>query len=325
MKHSCKELKEKITKEFLIEEHYNKEKPPKQIAKEIGCDYTTILNYMDGFNISLVDWYTKKWEGVLTKDFLFRNYTIKKLSPVVIAKNVGLGCTAGIIRKYLIIYEIPLRNFKNRVIDYKIVGEKVSKTLKGRIGPFLNHRHTKEAREKISKSKLNKKQSKEHVEKRRKALLGYIFSQERNRKVGLANRIKNKGKKKPPRTKNHIQNLLKSICILPNKFEIKCMAYLDRMYPNKFKYTGNGSFLVDSCSPDAYSEELNTVCLFQGDYFHCNPKKYKGNYYNQMVKKTAQEIWDKDNQVIKTFKKEGYKVVIIWEGEIKELLKEGIK
>lgn len=56
---------------------------------------------------------------------------------------------------------------------------------------------------------------------------------------------------------------------------------------------------------------------FFGDYYHCNPKKYKPDFYNHCAKKTAQEIWNKDAERTARLEHEGYIVKIVWESDYK--------
>ena len=55
-----------------------------------------------------------------------------------------------------------------------------------------------------------------------------------------------------------------------------------------------------------------------GDFFHANPIKYKADDIIPLprIKKTAQELWDKDERKKKIAEKFGYQVVYIWENEI---------
>lgn len=39
--------------------------------------------------------------------------------------------------------------------------------------------------------------------------------------------------------------------------------------------------------------------------------------YNKMLKKTAQEIWVRDNRILEIIKKSGYKTIIIWESDLR--------
>lgn len=70
----------------------------------------------------------------------------------------------------------------------------------------------------------------------------------------------------------------------------------------------------------------NKIIEFYGDYWHANPEKYDINKQFQFPRgrKSAQDIWDKDNERIEHFKKMGYEVLIIWESEYNED-KEGIR
>lgn len=57
----------------------------------------------------------------------------------------------------------------------------------------------------------------------------------------------------------------------------------------------------------------NNIIEYFGDYWHCNPNKYKSDYYHKLIKMTAQEIWDKDNKKIKWLEDKGFNVKIVWE------------
>lgn len=57
-----------------------------------------------------------------------------------------------------------------------------------------------------------------------------------------------------------------------------------------------------------------------GDYWHCNPKIYQPTYYNKSLKLTAAQKWQSDFKKIQTLKNSGYKVLVLWESDIKECL-----
>lgn len=94
------------------------------------------------------------------------------------------------------------------------------------------------------------------------------------------------------------------------------MKYLNKLYPEKFKFCGDGSCSAGRKSADAYSEELNTAVLFHGVYWHCKPGIYKADFFHPQIKKTAQEIWNYDTKVKTNLEKLGYKVIILWEDEL---------
>ena len=53
-----------------------------------------------------------------------------------------------------------------------------------------------------------------------------------------------------------------------------------------------------------------------GDFWHCNPHQYTSSYFNRGKKKTAEEIWERDNQRKEQFQKMGYKFLCLWESDI---------
>jgi len=58
-----------------------------------------------------------------------------------------------------------------------------------------------------------------------------------------------------------------------------------------------------------------------GDFWHCNPHQYTSSYFNRGKKKTAEEIWERDNQRKEQFQKMGYKFLCLWESDIRNNLK----
>lgn len=64
---------------------------------------------------------------------------------------------------------------------------------------------------------------------------------------------------------------------------------------------------------DLINLKNNKIIEFFGDYWHCNPLKYSGDYLNKNNNKTAIEIWDYDKNKIQQLNDYGYQVLIIWE------------
>jgi len=58
-----------------------------------------------------------------------------------------------------------------------------------------------------------------------------------------------------------------------------------------------------------------------GDYWHCNPQKYGATYYNRVKRKTAAEIWERDEERKKRFEELGYTFVYLWEHDIRNNFK----
>ena len=99
----------------------------------------------------------------------------------------------------------------------------------------------------------------------------------------------------------------------------------------KLNYKPIGSFSVDKYVCDIYIKELNLIIEFNGDYWHCNPKKYDEDYFHPHKKKTAKEIWNEDKIRVDNIKKYGYNLMIIWECDfekpnyVKNIIKKYVK
>lgn len=95
---------------------------------------------------------------------------------------------------------------------------------------------------------------------------------------------------------------------------------------NGVKYKKHKAFKIgDSWHQVDFFIKPNIIIEEDGDYWHANPdhlKQHKGcpNYLFSNNGKiiTSKQIWDKDRLIDKTLKKQGYKVIRIWEHEIYE-------
>lgn len=70
------------------------------------------------------------------------------------------------------------------------------------------------------------------------------------------------------------------------------------------------------------------IIEYNGDYWHCNPKKYSENYFNKKIKKFARDIWNTDLERRKILEQMNYSVLCIWESEFcknREAIEQKIK
>lgn len=74
-----------------------------------------------------------------------------------------------------------------------------------------------------------------------------------------------------------------------------------------------GRYVVDFINNDT-----NTIVEVNGDYWHTNPEKYSPDYFHKGKGLTAKEIWEYDKERNEHLAQLGYKVVVIWEKEIKK-------
>lgn len=219
----------------------------------------------------------KELDEILTKEFLIENCVNQKIPGYKVAQRVG--CDASVIKVRMLKFDLPRRSMSEKMKGRKLTSE------------HLNH--LREAWKKSIKRKGKKRgfYSKEHCKNISKA---------------------KKGHKLGPQSEEHLRKRLFSLSKGPNKLELRCMEYLNKLYSNKFEYTGNGNFISINKSADAYSTELETVVLFNGNYWHLN--KY-GLIKTEKNKRLREKIESKP------FLKCGYNVWFIWEGNIKKIVK----
>lgn len=95
-----------------------------------------------------------------------------------------------------------------------------------------------------------------------------------------------------------------------NKIEEKVYHLLQQMGKHVSPQTQVDKYNVDFLIDKKYIIEC------YGDFWHCNPTQYTSTYYNRGVKKTAQEIWSRDERRRKSLQDIGYKFLCLWESEI---------
>lgn len=150
----------------------------------------------------------------------------------------------------------------------------------------LGNKHTKVAKGKISKAtkgKNNPMFGKKHTEefKRRQRANTYLL-------------WKNKA---------FTEKIFKARNIKPNKPERFLAKLLSSILPNEYKFVGDGKIVIDGLCPDFINNNgQKKIIELYGDYWH-NLSKHK---------KT-------DKQRIKRYAKYGYKTLIIWEKELKNI------
>jgi G:T-mismatch repair DNA endonuclease (very short patch repair protein) len=89
-------------------------------------------------------------------------------------------------------------------------------------------------------------------------------------------------------------------------------------------------FKIRTKSYDFFIPDINLIIEVNGDYWHCNPSLYKENDIVYFPGKcvTAKWIWDRDKIKHQLAVDKGYKILYIWECEIRkrkdDMLKEFI-
>jgi very-short-patch-repair endonuclease len=113
------------------------------------------------------------------------------------------------------------------------------------------------------------------------------------------------GRKKEPQQKSSL-----------NAIEQKMMSVLHSMNLSYESQATISNYNVDFLIDGKYIIEC------YGDYWHCNPSRYNADYYNRGKKKTAAEIWKRDEKRKRELERLGYKVLYFWEHEINNNIKD---
>jgi G:T-mismatch repair DNA endonuclease (very short patch repair protein) len=178
----------------------------------------------------------------------------------------------------------------------------------GKGNPFYGKKHKEDTKNKISKSREgkcvgenNSMSKKEWRDKSRKALKEKWNNgeMEHTRKI-MSEKLK------------ETRRLGKIKSTITSKKEKEIVEYL-----NGKGYISIQSYRVDTKICDIYIPSLNLIIEYFGDYWHCNPLKYKSDYYNVKKGKYAWELWEYDVRKLELIKSYGYNLEVIWERDLK--------
>ena len=188
---------------------------------------------------------------------------------------------------------------------------------KGKNHPKFGVKHSEETRKKQSKAMKQRyienpsfNRGENHPLYGKKGKLhpkfGKKHSSETRRKQSLG--VKNSYQDNPQLIelrKKHIIEILSKCSQKPNRKENQLSDLLNKLFPNEYKYVGDFSFWIESYNPDFINinGKKKIIELF-GDYWHNLPEYKK-----------------RDKERLKTYKKYGYDVLIIWEHELNNIEK----
>lgn len=174
---------------------------------------------------------------------------------------------------------------------------KISSRLKGRVSPRKGVSLSLETKKKIS---INGKKHWEDPNYRNKQM-EIRNKKEYKEKISktMSSAMKILWKDQSYKDKQ-LKLIYSSMNIHPNKPEAIILNLLDKNYPNEWKFAGDFSCIINGKSPDFVNKKQKKIIELFGDYWHKgqNPK-------------------DREN----IFKPFGYRTLIIWENELKNLNK----
>lgn len=187
------------------------------------------------------------------------------------------------------------------------VKEKIAESMKGTNNPFFGRFHSLESKKKMSesgKTRTRPKHSKETRKKMSESAIGHSVSEESRRKTSEANRVISKLRWQNPEYRNKtIKAIMSAQHTAPNKPEQKLARFLDNRFPGEWKFVGDGSVIFNGYNPDFINVNGRKLIIeLFGDYWH------KGE--------------DPADRA-KLFEPYGFRTLVIWEHELKNLLAVG--
>ena len=271
----------------------------KELAKIYDCNEVTIKKRLCDNNIIVRDrkqamttvHTQNKMKGINKKDLPLANEEIEQryISLGHSAKDIALACLCdgATILKRLREIGVKIRSI-NEAINMPIAVERNRLSKLGRerpdmVGvnnPFYGKQHPPNV---ISKIRLNTMRQWADVEKREAIIAGRIKWRESLTQEEWDEFIRNK------------------ICTMQwkiNKSEVYLSSLLQFLYPDDWKYVGDGQFIIGGKCPDFINVngKKQIIELF-GDYWHRN---------------------DNGNKRKRLFAEYGYSTLIIWESELKK-------
>jgi len=156
----------------------------------------------------------------------------------------------------------------------------------------------------------------------RQKFLGSHWSRSSNRKsiIGsMSVKLKELAKTRPINQKKHmIEMAIKSHQNKKiNKPEKKLLLILDRLFPGEFRWVGDLSLRIGNFFPDFVDNvQGDTLIELFGTYWHAYPAKYglKEIVHSGL---SAEQIQARDRERLHKYESEGFKVLVVWEHELK--------
>jgi len=283
-------MEESVRKKII--EEYKNGKSSLQIVKIVGLSKPTILKVLRKNNLIRKRDRCKSLKIIKEgeKFFVVRKCPMCNLEIKTYSKDKTIAC-------------------RNHINSLKRNCKKCSLKLQvGKGNPFYGKKHTKETTDKISKKRKGKSTGENNS-----------MSNPKWRKKASDNLKQRWGSGDLESTRkimsNHMKNSIRKGKIKFNNFSKKEIEIVQLI--KNLGYKVKHLHRVDTKICDIYVPKLNLIIEYFGDYWHCNPIKYKEDYFNQKKNKYAKEIWEYDSKKIDLIRNNGYNLEVIWESELK--------
>jgi G:T-mismatch repair DNA endonuclease (very short patch repair protein) len=283
-----------LNEEFIIKEYLGG-KSSLVLEKEMGVSKPSILKILKKYNV------TRRRDRCKSLD-------IKKNGDKYVILRKCPKCDNN-IKTTSKDRTIACRNYFNAINENRKCVKCMGESFNGDGNHFYGKIHSKESKEKISKSRKGKatgdKNSMANLVWRKKAS-NNLKKKWDSGEMEHARKIMSDTMKETRRS-----GKLKSV--MRSKKEKEIIVEIKKM-----GYVVEHSLRVETKICDIFIPSLNLIIEYNGDYWHCNPKKYKSDYFNQKKQKTAKELWDYDKHKIDLIREKGYNLEIVWESDLKK-------
>jgi G:T-mismatch repair DNA endonuclease (very short patch repair protein) len=211
--------------------------------------------------------------------------------------------------------------------------EKISKKNKGKLSAFKGKKHSPKTKE-ILRIKATGRKDSEETKKKKSIAHNRPETKRKNSEAHIGKKHSEKSKQKMSVSQNKPETLQKNRDrrakqVFPKedtKPEKIVQAILKK---HKINFQKHFNFKLKSGKnhqADIVIEPNHVIEVF-GDYWHFNPKKYDGESIQKMRKKEikVKEVWQEDKDIINGMEEQSYKVLVVWELELKDELEKTTK
>jgi hypothetical protein len=280
--------------EKLILDEYLNGKSSLVLSKEFNVSKPTILRIL-------------KNHDVLRKRDRCNSLDIKKYDEYYTIERICPMCGEIILTKAKQ-KTIACRNHFNKINENRLCRECSLELQIGEGNPFYGKKHTEETKNQISKSRKGKGMGKDNP----------MANPEHRKRMAKIIR-----KKWEDGVMEHVRNIFSDTMIETRRLvKIKSVIRSNKEKKIVLEIRNKDlevieSFRVDTKICDMFIPKFNLIIEYNGDYWHCNPKKYDADYYHQVKRMYAKELWEYDKNKVDLIFKKGYNLEIVWESDLK--------
>lgn len=261
------------------------------ISKKLSIDKRKVLKLLKSKNLTRTDKLPKQfYENFWEENGKWFGYWVCQTCKEDILFSVN--------KKYLL-----NRNLKNKKVCKKCSLLKQ----RGDQNPFFGKKHKPETIEKISQKKIGISTSDHMSKPEYKKLISDLAKKRWSSGIMEKTRIKLSKMMKERISNGEFKGYNRS------KAEDEIIKKLTEL-----NIETKPNFILEGKIFDIYLPKFNLIIEYNGDYWHCNPNKFKPDYFNHKKNKTAKEIWEYDKNKIDLAIKNDYIVEIIWESDYKK-------